>query len=170
MGHYKLHIIVICKTQYVKIAFFLQYRFFVFFFGTSRKDGNIRQIVTTHVADLDIAECHLPEDALREDGILVDVAFAEYIQVSARLFLVHQQDDVLIAVAVHVCHIKAHVSRTGIGSVALNNPLMQASHRDTVEDCNLFAHVHHDFLHAVARLVLNAAEVESTCEVLGSDI
>ena len=83
---------------------------------------------------------------------------------------VDHHHDVLVAVAVNVGHVIPQVGRADVAALIGIDALTKATERNTIEHGNLVAHVHHDFLHAVARLVLDATEVEGTGEVLSPEI
>ena len=83
---------------------------------------------------------------------------------------VDHHHDVLVAVAVNVGHVIPQVGRADVAALIGIDALTKATERNTIEHGNLVAHVHHDFLHAVARLVLDATEIEGTGEVLASDV
>ena len=160
---------VVAQTVDIEIAF-LSEQIVLSAFQTSCQDGNFRQVVTTHDAYLHIAEQTRRGYRPREDRLLVDIALAVDKQIAFAFHAIEKQHDVVIAVAIHIGHVVAQVGYTDVAALVFKYALMEAAERHPVEDGNLVGHIHHDFLHTIARQVLNATEIEGAGKVFASDI
>ena len=160
---------VITQTRHIQIAVLCQ-QVVTTGFQSSCEDGNFWKLASAHVTDLHITEQRRRTNVLGKDRLFVDMSLAVHFQVAHTIVAVQNQDDVFIAIVIHISNVKAQVGCSDIAAGIGKLKLSDATHGDAVEHGNLVGHVHHDLLHAVASLVLDALEVEGAGKVLTSEV